>query len=62
MSNFDRTQGALYAAEMITATGAKKGERKDTARRLYDAAQARLAAGINPDYQRGVIQIVEGEM
>jgi hypothetical protein len=62
MSNFDRTQGALYAAEIMTVTGAKPGERKDTARNLYQVAMDRLNAGVNPDYQRGIIQIVDGEM
>lgn len=62
MSNFDRTQGMLHALEMLNATNTKPGERKETARLLHHVASERLANGVNPDYQRGIIRIVEGEM
>jgi hypothetical protein len=64
---FDHNQGRLYAAEMLDDRGVSNmdklvsglaGEkwRQTTAQNLINAAVMRMAEGINPEYQRGVIE------
>jgi hypothetical protein len=63
--NIDYRTGYRYASEILhdqstnqmeaLVTGLQKWK-EPTARNLIAAAQARLDAGVNPEYQRGVIE------
>lgn len=66
MSHYDTIQGYKYANEVLDRRSVDALEvfvlglreqdwRKDTAGVLLETAQKRMAEGVNPDYQKGVI-------
>lgn len=65
MSHLDYLAGRRHADELLTPTGRTtlealfegvSGWRRKTAQHLIDTATKRSADGVNPDYQRGVIE------
>lgn len=66
MSHYDTIQGYKYANEVLDRRSVNQLEvlmigmyerdwQKDTACVLLETAQKRIAEGVNPDYQKGVI-------
>lgn len=66
MSHYDTIQGYKYANEVLDRRSVNQLEvlvigmyerdwQKDTAGVLLETAQKRMAEGVNPDYQKGVI-------
>ena len=66
MSHYDTIQGYKYANEVLDRRSVRTTEimlammdkrdwQKDTAGVLLETARIRMAEGMNPDYQKGVI-------
>ena len=65
MSHLDYLAGRRHADDLLTASGSTNLQavlyglsdwRRKTAQHLVDTATQRSADGVNPDYQRGVIE------